>query len=680
MNSFQRLIPFLRPHRRKFVLSVVFALLVAVLWSLNMTLVGPMVTVLNEQTIHEYVDQRIEEADHETIHHTRRLEETQAELDALVTASPAPSSARLVDLREDLARERRELSTASNELFKFNWIKTYVLPHVPRDKFDTLALIMGIVLVATLLKGVFIFIQDVLIGSVVELISMSLRKACFRKVLQLDYQTIALKGTADLMSRFTNDMNVLANGLSLLGGKIVREPLKAACCIVAAFVLNWRLTLLSFVFAPLAVLLFYRIGKLLKRASRRLMESMSRIYKTLEETFDSVRIVIAFEGSRRQRLRFHHESKEYYAKAMKLVRIDALTSPTTEVLGMFALFVALLPGAYLVLRGTDSIWGIKLVAGSMNLAELAVLYTLLIGVIDPIRKLSSVYAKLKRSAAAADRVFSLLDCETLVKPAKNPQPLPRLETQIEFRNIEFVYASADADESQRPAALDDVSLTIPAGEIVAVVGENGSGKSTLVNLLPRFYDPNRGSVRIDDVDIRETSLHDLRSQIAVVTQETVLFDTSIYENIAYGKPHATEAEVLVAAEKAHVLKFVDQLPDGIYTQIGQKGGQLSGGQRQRIAMARALLRDPAILILDEATSAVDAHSEFLMHQTLREFSAGRTVFLITHSVSQSVLDFVTRIVVMEQGRIVTTGTHESLLETCTRYQNLHQAQQRQRSA
>jgi subfamily B ATP-binding cassette protein MsbA len=213
-----------------------------------------------------------------------------------------------------------------------------------------------------------------------------------------------------------------------------------------------------------------------------------------------------------------------------------------------------------------------------------------------------------------------------------------------------------------------------------VVGENGSGKSTLVNLLPRYFDPEHGSVLIDGMDIRNVRLRDLRAQLGVVTQETLLFDDTIYDNIRYGKPEATADEIHSAADKAHVTQFLDQFPDGFQTRVGEKGSRLSGGQRQRISLARAILRDPAILILDEATSAIDAQSEFLIHKTLRTFTEGRTAFLITHSVTQSILDLVTRIVVMEQGQLIAIGTHAELIHSCPQYQRLYRMQMQQHAA
>ena len=476
------------------------------------------------------------------------------------------------------------------------------------------------------------------------------------------------------MSRFSYDMTVLVTGLTLLGGKVVREPLKAISCLTFAFFVNWRLTLLSMLFIPLVGFAFYRVGKLLKITSKKLMESMSRLYKTMEETFDSAKIVIAFNGERKHRAQFHRESKEFYTKAMKLVRVDSLTSPMTEVLGLLAVLVALLPGAYIVLRETTTIWGIALTSDRMDMAELSLLYVLLAGTMDPARKLSTTYAKLKRSAAAADRVFGLVDSKSLVKDPADPKPAPRHSHSIEFRDLRFTYAHAEDDDAHRPPVLEDVQLDVKAGEVIVVVGENGSGKSTLVNLLPRFFDPEQGAVLIDGVDIRDVRLKELRAQIGVVTQETYLFDDTIYQNILYGNSSASEKDVKRAADRAHVTTFLHTLPDGLQTRVGEKGGRLSGGQRQRIALARAILRNPAIMILDEATSAIDAKSERLIHQTLREFAQGRTVFIITHAVSRSILDLVDRIVVMENGRVIAAGPHDTLLEVCPSYQRLYRAQ------
>ena len=678
MSSATRILAYVIPHRGKSALSVLFAFLVAVLWSLNLSAAFPLVKLLlQQQSLTEYVETNIAEANAELDERQRRV----AHIDKLIANLPAnaASSPEQVELLREQAKQQALASEASRTALLMNWLKTSVLPWLPNDQFAMLAMLLGVVLFATVLKSIFIVVQEVLVGSIVQLTAMSIRKDCLRKVLHLDYQTLSHNGTSDLMSRFTYDMNVLTQGLTLLGGKVIREPLKAMGCIVFAFLVNWRLTLISMLFVPLVGLVFYRIGRKLKVASKKMMESMSKLYKTLEETFDSLKVVIAFNGGHKHRARFHRENKEYYRKAMKLVHFDALTSPTTEIMGLFAVFIALLPGAYLVMRETKSIWGVNLASEPMDMAQLTLLYVLLAGTLDPIRKLSTVYAKLKRSTAAADRVFHLMDQKTLVKQSPKAQKAPRHTREIHFSDVTFSYYCND-EAAIRPPVLKDVDLRVTAGDVVVVVGENGSGKSTLVNLLPRYYDPDHGAVLIDGIDIRDVRLASLRDQISVVTQETLLFDETIYENIRYGRPSANRDEVITAAKQAHAFDFINELPDGFETCVGEKGGRFSGGQRQRIALARAILRDPTILILDEATSAVDAQSEKQIHAALREFAEGRTVFMITHSVSQSILDFVDKIAVMDQGHLIAYGSHESLIETCPVYRNLYRAQTEQRQS
>ena len=672
MNKLTRLLPFVWPSRHKLMVSFLFAAIVAVLWGGNLSIVFPVVKVLLEgESLQTYVQREIKQANDELAHYVVEVKEFD---DAL----PAAKGEERLELLQKKVRLESKIAALSTSIARFQWADVYLLPWMPEDQFDTFAMILGGFMLMTVLKLSACFVEEVLVGSVVQLTIMRIRKALFRKVLSLDYQTLTRRGTPDLMSRFTYDVETLAQGLNLLAGKIVREPLKAAACIGLAFYVNWRLTLMCVLCVPLALVVFHRIGRLLKKASHRGMEAMARIYRVLEETFDSLKIVIAFNGGQRQRLRHHLENKAYYQKSMSFTVIDSLTSPITELMGLTAVTLAMLPGAYLVLRETNSIWGIRLSASQLDVSELCWLYALLAGVLDPVRKLSSIFSKLKRSSAAADRLFDLLDATSLVEETPRPRKLPHGFSTITFDAVRFTYA---ADHRHgRPPALADVSLTVRRGEVIAVVGENGSGKSTLVNLLPRYFDVDDGRVLLNDVDICDASLEELRSRIGVVTQETLLFDDTIYENIRYGRPEATRDEIEEAARRAHVTAFVKDLPDGFQTRLGERGGALSGGQRQRIAVARAMLRDPEILILDEATSAIDAQSELLIHQTLMEFVKGRTTFIITHSVTNSVLELATRMVVMERGRLIAAGPHSELIENCPEYRRLYLVQANQHAA
>lgn len=638
------------------------------LWGATLSVSFPVVKVLlQDETLAGHIRKQILDCEQNILRAELELKEYEERLQR------AADETEKVSLLRKKARAESRMTSASQKLAAFRWIEVFVVPRLPGDRFRMFTLILVLLLVLTLMKLVCMFAEEVLVGSVVQLTVMRVRKECFRRVLALDYQTLKMQGTSELMSRFTYDVEALGSGLALLGGKLIREPLKALACVCLAFWVNWQLMLLSVLFVPVAAVAFHRIGKMLKKASQKSMESVARIYKVLEETFESVKIVIAFDGGRRHRQHHHRESKIYYLKSMKIAMADALTNPTTELLGMSAVVLALLPGAYLVLRETTSIWEIPLASGPMDMADLSLMYALLVGVLDPVRKLSSVFSKLKRAGVAADRVFELIDMKTLVVEPSEPEELPRTVQVVEFHDVGFKYQSKG---HARPTVLDNINLKFTKGEVIAVVGENGSGKSTLLNLLPRFFDPDRGSVLVDDIDIRDCHLADLRSHIGIVTQETFLFDDSIYENIRYGNCNAGRAAVENAADQAFVTQFLDQMPERLATRVGEKGASLSGGQRQRIALARAILRDPGILILDEATSAIDALSERLIHQTLETFVRDRLTFIITHSISDSILRLITRIIVLERGRVIASGKHPELLENCAAYRRLYQAQVR----
>ncbi|WP_437225131.1 ABC transporter ATP-binding protein [Planctomicrobium sp. SH661] len=679
MDSFPKLWPYLRPYRNRLATSVVLGFIIAALWGANLTVAFPIVKLLMEHTsLHEYVDQTIETATQDKdrlIEDQRRLE---ARLEEFNSKQVPQNDAKYVDLQQSLARKRSALAGRESTIYQFNWVKVYLLPYIPKSEFQTFCWLIVILIVATAVKSVLMYIQDVLIGNVAESAIMGLRKDMLHKVLQLDYQSLTHEGPSGLMSRFTYDAEQLSQGVTMLGGRMIREPLKCIACMVLAIWFNWRLTLLSLIFIPLLGLFLSRVGWMLKRASRRMMESMSQIYKVLEETFDGLKIVIGYHSGDHHRRLFDQQYNAYFSKAMKVVRIDAAAKPLLELLGLMAMFAALVPGAYLVMRGKTDIWGVQLTKNVMDGAELGLIYALLAGLLDPCRKLSGIFPRLKRSTAAIDRIFNLMEQESQIVDPVAAKPLGRHHQSIEFQDVSFRYQHRHK-ESQRGLVLEHVDLKVNFGEVVAIVGQNGCGKSTLVNLLPRYYDPEEGDVLIDGRSMKEISLAELRNQVGIVTQDTVLFDGTLLDNIRYGNESATREDIEEAARRAHVLPIVQTLPQGFDTLLGGKGKDLSGGQRQRVALARVILRNPAILILDEATSAADAESEALIHQALKEFVKGRTTFLISHMISQSLLDFVTRIVVMENGKIVASGTHAQLLETCPIYHRLYHSPSRKLS-
>ncbi len=681
MRELKRLIPFVWPQRRKFVWSCVFGLLVAVLWGGNLTIVFPIMQVLlKEKTLQTYADEELAQVRATQVKEQAAVLQYQTELETLKAARESEDSRRFTDASIDLIRHQDELTSANRSEYWMQKIQPIVHAQwFPDSEYRTFIAIIGLVILTTFVKGAFTYWQDVLVGECSESAVAEIRKKLFRKMLQLDYQTFAHEGTAGLMSRFTYDTELLSYGLGVVGGRFIREPLKCLACAILAFWINWRLTLLSLLVLPLIGLVFAYLSKLLKRASRRMMESMTRIYRLLEESFDGIKVVIAFGTAHKHRRMYEDEYQNYFSKAMQVLRIDSLAKPLMEMLGIMSLFIALLPGAYLVLRHKTSIYGIQLSAHPMSVETLGVLYALLAGMLDPCRKMNSSISRLRRSLTAFERILEMLDTQPLIRQIPEAVPLPRHSQSIEFRNVTFQYAARGKAE-QRGPVLNDFNLKVKAGEVVAIVGQNGCGKSTLVQLLPRFFDPQAGDILIDGVSIQNARMHDLRDQIGLVTQETILFDMSLRENVTYGTQNVDQATLDVAAEKAHLGPILQSLPQGYVTQLGDKGKSLSGGQRQRVALARAILRDPAILILDEATSATDAESENLIHQTLKEFVPGRTVLLITHSMSQSLLDFVTRVVVMDHGQVVADGTHAQLLAISPMYQRLFQSPSRREAA
>jgi subfamily B ATP-binding cassette protein MsbA len=677
-----RLLSFVWPYWRRLAWSLLFGVLAAAMWSAELALTFPITVMFGEhKTLANYVRHEIDKSTREVGEHTSSLKLKEAELNLLPEDGTRDRKKQRLRIWNDIRREQGWQETKLFRVWMFNLIETRVLPKLPADSFQMFACVFGVVMVISLIKGGCSFAQDLLAGSVAENIVIDLRQAMFRRTLKLDPQTIALSGTQNLMTDFTYTLQGLSYGLGELGGRIVREPLKAVACIAGMFYINWQLTLLLLVFVPIAGWMFHLFGQRLRRATRRLIDAFTRINKCLEETLINVRAAIVFDRAGFHRRQFHRRNREYFHQAMRFHRIDAASGAAVEFLAVFAVLAVLLPAAFMVLREVTSIWGIKLATLPPTTPELATFYALLAGVIDPIRKFSKFYTIIRQSGTLAEQVFLRIDQESLVRISESPQWMPQLQQSIEFRDVHFSYARAADDKTmERGPVLNGLDLKIQAGEAIAVVGQNGSGKSTLAGLLPRFQDPDQGTILFDEVDVSQVRLRDLRDQIAIVPQDTLLFDDTVAENIRYGDPSASDAELREAARRAHVLDFTDLKPNGLNTPVGEGGRQLSGGQRQRVALARAILRNPRLLILDEPTSAIDAESEVLIHAALREFVHGRTTIIITHTLSPALLEYVSRIVVLDGGKVAAIGTHAELQAACPVYQQLWETHPRSAAA
>jgi ABC-type multidrug transport system fused ATPase/permease subunit len=573
----------------------------------------------------------------------------------------------IVRLTRRLRDVRQDIAARETELRRCRLAQPYVNRYLPNESFKTLLLLIALVMLGVALKGFFMFLQEVLVADVMQATLFNIRNEFFRRTINLDLASFSDQGSSELMARFTNDMDSFGQGLNTLMSKLIREPMRFVTCLGGALWINWRLTCLALVLVPISGVTTYRVGQTMKRAVRRSLESMSTIYKILQESFQGIKIVKAFATERVERRRFFDETKNLYRKSVRVAMIDAMSDPVLEMLTLTTVVIALLAGSYLVLYQTIDLnlglFRLQLAGEQMAIQDLLTLYTMLAGASDPIRKLANVHSKIQRAAAAADRICALMDRTPKVSENKRARAMPRHRQSIEFDQVTFAYVPDSP-------VLRGINLTVRQGETIALVGPNGCGKTTLMNLLPRFWDVDSGSIRIDGHDVRDVQLRSLRLQIGMVIQETVLFQDTIANNIAYGHRHAGRAAIVAAAERAYAHQFITAMPQGYDTLIGERGHGLSGGQRQRIALARAMLRDPAILILDEATSAVDIQDELLIRKAIEEFAHNRTTFLISHSLAS--IQFADRIVLVDGGRIEAVGTDQELKRTSALYRRLHE--------
>ncbi|MBM3252878.1 MAG: ABC transporter ATP-binding protein [Candidatus Omnitrophica bacterium] len=509
-----------------------------------------------------------------------------------------------------------------------------------------------------MLKALFTFFQSYFMNDASQRVVRDIKEVLYSKFLTLPINYFDTNRAGTLVSRITYDAGVIQNSITEGLTDLIYHSLQILVCLCAIFIIkvafsiSWFFLLVSLIIPPLVVLPIVKIGRKLRKISRQSQEKMADINTMLYETITGMRIVKAFAMEDYERNRFIQQNNQFYKINMKSIKRMIAIGPFSE-------FIGIVTAVFILWFG-----GKEVVLGRLSLGAFIAYLAALLSLVRPFNRLSRVYGVNQQALAAATRIFVILDTEPLITQSKDAVELSHFKEKIEFKDVSFNY---DGQE-----VLKDINFSVKAGDIIAVVGPSGVGKTTLVNLIPRFYDPLKGAILIDGKDIREITLKSLRERIGIVTQETILFNDTVFANITYGRLDIPRQAVFEAAKVANAHDFIMRLPRQYDTILGERGFKISGGERQRVAIARAVLKNPPILILDEATSQLDSESELLVQQAIENLMRGRTVFLIAHRLST--IRHASKIVVLENGRIVEMGTQDELLEKNGAYKRYYAMQ------
>jgi subfamily B ATP-binding cassette protein MsbA len=608
METYLRILAYARPYRRYFPQYVLFALLAIVFGLLNFTLLKPLFDVIFEQVGPE-------------------------ELEAY--------------------QELPDFSfTVSYFLHLFNHYFLEIA--TAYGKFGTLVYVCVIIVLSVFLSNLFAYLSGVVLAKVRADIIQGMRIRIFNAVSNMHLGYFSTERKGDLISKMTNDIQEVENSIVQSLRVIFKEPVTVILYFAVLFFMSVQLTLFTILLIPVSGAIIGYVTKRLKKTAEQSQESLGRIVTILDETIGGMRVVKAFGGRKFVQDKFAEET-DYYARVnVSMARKYELASPISQFLGVTVVAGILLYGGNLVLTNTSS----------LSASEFIAYIILFTQVLNPAKEISRAVSSIQRGLASARRIFEVVDAQPLIQEISEPYPLAKFTDRVVFNNVGFAY--------EETPVLKGIDFELNKGKTIALVGPSGGGKSTLADLLPRFYDPTEGLITIDGLDIKTLKIADLRKLMGIVTQESILFNDTVYQNIAFGMEGASQEAVEKAAAIANAHEFILNLEEGYQTNIGERGTKLSGGQRQRLSIARAVLKNPAILILDEATSALDSASERLVQEALANLMANRTALVIAHRLST--IQHADEILVIDGGRIAERGTHQELIEMNGLYKKLSQMQ------
>lgn len=540
------------------------------------------------------------------------------------------------------------------------WIIKDMIDEVLADKNGTmLNWIAASIIAIFVVRGLFWYGQNYLMSYVGQSVIIDIRAAVFKKLQRLSVSFYDKNKTGTIMSYVTNDVNALQSAMVENTIEMITEGFILIGSVVAMIYLDWRLTLFTVCTFPVVLWFMEFFGKKIRKTGGRIQKCTADITSVLQESVASARVIKSFVREDYEVDRFDVENRANFRAIMKNAQLMATLTPVVELVAAIGVTMIIWYGGNNVINGT-------ITAGS-----LVAFLTYAVNISNPIKRLTRVIGNIQKALAAAQRVFMIIDMPEEIAESRDAKQLPEVSGKVEFQNVSFAY-------DDKGNVITDLSFSVKPGEVIAIVGPSGAGKSTIANLLPRFYDVNKGDIKIDGHSVREVTLDSLREQVGIVPQETMLFNGSVYNNILYGRLDATKEEIEAAAKAANAHDFIMQLTDGYETKLGDRGVNLSGGQRQRIAIARAILKNPRILILDEATSALDTESERVVQEALDRLMVGRTSFVIAHRLST--VKNADKILVLEKGNLVESGTHDELLALDGLYAHLYKIQYRNKEA